>query len=319
MNAHFRKSYEAIAKCVGVDEETVRNRVKGYHRTGFIKDWRTILNPTVNQVGEVALWIDVNPPTSKDDVIEKIRSMPGVIGIGHYYGTLLAIALRYHNENAVRRQIELIRRVAEVDTVVVAKVPFPRCLISLGKTDWGILRAIQRDPRKPFTAIASEVGVSSRTVKRRMQRMIDDLAIFGFPSLNPRAAEGAIMATLLVTYAAKEKREVDEKIGTHLEPYLWHVFHMLPYHKGDPTVCGFNLILPHVGNAEEVLRWAKRLPGILGVRIELFDGMETLYGPLDEEIEKGIAQSSLAHAVMAYPAIPIVIGISTLALQFAFS
>src|SRR2546425_2562898 len=147
VNAHFRRSYDAIAKCVGVDEETVRNRVKGYHRTGFIKDWRTILNPTVNQVGEVALWIDVNPPTSKDDVIEKIRLMPGVIGIGHYYGTLLAIALRYHDENAVRRQIELIRRVAEVDTVVVAKVPFPRCLISLGKTDWGILRAIQRDPR----------------------------------------------------------------------------------------------------------------------------------------------------------------------------
>jgi DNA-binding Lrp family transcriptional regulator len=299
VNAQFRKSYESIAKRVGVSEETVRNRVKGYHRSGFIKDWRTIVNPTVIQAGEVVLWIDVNPPTSKDDVVEKIRLMPGVILIGHFYGTLLGIVLRYYDENAVSRQIELIRRVSEVDTIVVAKVPFPRCLISLGKTDWGILRAIQREPRKPCAGIATELGLSSRTVKRRMQRMIDEAAIFGFPSLNPRAAVGAVMATLLVTYSAEDKQEVDEKIGTHLESYLWHTFHMLPYRAGDPCVCGFNLILPHVGDAEEILRWARRLPGILGVRIELCDGMETLYGPLDEEIERGIAPRSVALAIIA--------------------
>ena len=126
------------------------------------------------------------------------------------------------------------------------------------------------------------------------------------------------MATLLITYTAEQKREADEKIGARLESCLWHVFHMLPYRTGDPMVCGFNLILPSVGDAEEVLRWAKRLPGILGVRIELFNGMETLYGPLDEEIEKGLAQSSLAQAVWAYPAISMIVGVSTLALQFTF-
>ena len=119
--------------------------------------------------------------------------------------------------------------------------------------------------------------------------MIDAAAIFGLPSLNPRAAEGAVMATMLVTYTAEAKREVDDAIGKHLEPYLWHTFQMLPYRAGDPWTCGFNLILPDVGEAEEVARWAKRLPGILGVRIELFHGMETLYGPLDEEIEMGSA------------------------------
>jgi DNA-binding Lrp family transcriptional regulator len=310
LNAQFRKSYDSIAKRVGVDEEMVRSRVKGFHRSGFIRDWRTIVNPTVIQAGEVVLWIDVNPPASKDDVVEKIRLMPGVILIGHYYGTLLGIVLRYYDENAVSRQIELIRRVSEVDTIVVAKVPFPRCLISLGKTDWGILRAIQREPRKPCAEIATELGLSSRTVKRRMQRMIDEAAIFGFPSLNPRAAEGGVMATMLVTYTAEEKREVDATIATRLESYLWHTFHTLPYRTGDPLVCGFNLILPHVGEAEEVLRWARRLPGILGVRIELFDGMETMYGPLDEEIERGAAERSLALAIVS-----LAFGLSALSLQ----
>jgi DNA-binding Lrp family transcriptional regulator len=297
VNAQFRRSYESIAKRVGVDEETVRSRVKGYHRSGFIRDWRTIVNPTVVNAGEVALWVDVNPPTSKDDVVEKIRLMPGVILIGHFYGTLLGIVLRYHDENAVNRQIELIRKVSEADTIVAAKVPFPRCPISLEKADWGILRAIQREPRKPCVEIATELGLSSRTVKRRMQRMIEEAAIFGFPSLNPRAADGVVMATLLVTYAAEQKREVDEKIKTHLDSVLWHTFHMLPYRTGDSLMCGFNLILPHVGEAEEVLRWARRQQGILGVRIELFDGIETLYAPLDEEIEKGIARRLTAQAI----------------------
>ncbi len=272
MNAQFRQSYEAIARRVGVDEETVRNRVKGYHRSGFIQDWRTIVNPNLLRSGELAIWMDVNPPTSKDEVVEKIRLMPGAVLIGHYYGTLLAIIIRYRNESAVKRQIELIRRVAEVDTLVVGKVPFPPCSRPLGKTDWGIVRALQREPRKPCAAIAKELRLSSRTVKRRT-----------------RAAQGAVMSTLLVTYAMEQKREVDEKIGTHFATYLWHIFHMLPYGIGDPLLCGFNLILPDVGEAEEVLRWAKRLPGILGVRIDLGDGLETLYGPLDEEIEMGSA------------------------------
>ena len=255
------------------------------------------MNPNLLRSGELAIWLDVNLPTSKDEVVEKIRLMPGVILIGHYYGTLLAIALRYRDANAVRRQIELIRKVAEVDTLVVTKVPFPPCARSLGKTDWGIVRALQREPRKPCTAIAKELGLSSRTVKRRMQRMIDERAIFGFPALNPRAVQGAVMSTLLVTYTLAQKREIDEKIGTHLATYLWHVFHMLPYEASDPLLCGFNLILPDVGEAEEVLRWATRLPGILGVRIDLFDGMETLYGPLDEEIEMGSALPSVDRPV----------------------
>jgi DNA-binding Lrp family transcriptional regulator len=297
VTTQFRKSYESIAKQLGVDEETVRNRVRGYHRSGFIKDWRTVVNPTLIHAGEVVLWIDVNPPTSKDDVVEKIRLMPGVILIGHFYGTLLGVVLRYYDENAVGRQIELIRRVAEVDTAVVAKVPFPRCLISLGRTDWGIVRAMQREPRKSCSAIAIELGVSARTVKRRMQRMLDEAAIFGFPSLNPRAAEGAVMATMLVTYAAEAKREVDEKVSTHTEAYLWHIFHMLPYRMGDPTMCGFNLILPDVGEAHEILRWAKRVPGILGTRMELFHGMETRYEPLDQEIERGSARPTVGRPV----------------------
>ena len=94
VNAQFRQSYEAIARRVGVNEETVRNRVKGYHRSGFIQDWRTIVNPNLLRSGELAIWMDVNPPTSKDEVVEKIRLMPGVVLIGHYYGTLLAIILR---------------------------------------------------------------------------------------------------------------------------------------------------------------------------------------------------------------------------------
>src|SRR6059036_823676 len=54
VNAQFRQSYEAIARRVGVDEETVRNRVKGYHRSGFIQDWRTIVNPNLLRSGDLA-------------------------------------------------------------------------------------------------------------------------------------------------------------------------------------------------------------------------------------------------------------------------
>src|SRR2546426_12296549 len=53
MNSQFRKSYESVAKQVGVDERTARTRGKGYPRRGFITDERPVLTPTLLRAGEI--------------------------------------------------------------------------------------------------------------------------------------------------------------------------------------------------------------------------------------------------------------------------
>src|SRR3989442_12262313 len=85
MGAHFRTSFGAIAKKVGVDEETVRHRIRRFHQDGLISGWRTIMNPAILGGGLYGIIFDVNPAIRKDEVIEAARLIPGMFLIVSFH------------------------------------------------------------------------------------------------------------------------------------------------------------------------------------------------------------------------------------------
>src|SRR5207249_4339940 len=148
------------------------------------------------------------------------------------------------------------------------------------------------DPQKPYTTVSQELGLSSRTVKRRLQRMIHEGAVFAFPAVDPNAARGVVMAALIVTYDPEKKEDLDPQIFAKLEAYIWHVFHMLPSEIDGLQSTTFNLALPTVGRSKEILRWTQSLPGLVGARIGLYEEAETFFEVFDEEIGKRVAALS---------------------------
>jgi len=292
MGAHFRTSFGSIAKKAGVDEETVRHRIRRFHEDGLISGWRTIMNPAILGGGLYGIIFDVNPEIRKDEVIEAARLTPGMFLLVSFHGSLITAVLRSYNDAALRKHIEILRRLARADRIYVAKVPFPPCTIVLSKSDWDVVRALRGDPQKPYTTVSQELGLSSRTVKRRLQRMIHEGAVFAFPAVDPNAARGVVMAALIVTYDPEKKEDLDPQIFAKLEAYIWHVFHMLPSEIDGLQSTTFNLALPTVGRSKEILRWTQSLPGLVGARIGLYEEAETFFEVFDEEIGKRVAALS---------------------------
>ncbi len=298
MSPDIRKPYRAIAEKIGIDEDTACNRVRRLHRIGLIEGWRTVLNPRVFEGGEVAVWMDVNPPEFKDDVAAKVKLMQGVVILSRFHGSMLALILRYHDERQLQRQLTLIRMIAKT-VGSLGRIPFPECRIQLSKLDWEILRAVYQEPRKPYTEAAHELGISSRTVKRRLGRLIEANALFAFPAINPKALAGSVLASLLVRYPAALTAEVNGKIARQLDPYVWHIFHMQPDTPGHPTPCVFNLALRNVATAHEILRWVREVPGILDARIDLFEEIHTSFEMFDTELEDRVGRLLLAAKASA--------------------
>lgn len=290
VGSDIRKSYGTVARSLGVDEGTVRNRVRALHGSGFIAGWRTILNPSLFGGGEIAVWLDVGGRASKDELFESACLLPGAILINRSHGKGVFVVLRYHDEVEVRREIDLLLRLADAEWRIVGRVPFPSCDLRLTPTDRSILRCIRGDPRRPAVAVSRELGISTRTVRRRLQRMIDHRALFAFPALEPKAVEGPLIGALLVTYRADRKAEIDERILAHLDDFLWHVFHMLPYAPGGLHPCAFNLFLPNLAKAREILIWAHDLPGVVECRLELMEELRTRFEVFDDELEKRLAR-----------------------------
>ena len=294
----FRSSFAGIGRKLGVDPDTVRLRVKKLHDSGLIAGWRTILNPSLLGGGEVAIWFDADPLTPKDELVEKIKLVQGVRFVSSFHGTLVSIILRYYDESSLPRDLELIRRIADVKSVTAAVIPFPQCRISLSKTDWEVLRALRRNPWKSLVLVSRELGLSSRTIQRKLDRLVREGALFSFPALNPMALKGSVLAALLVTYPGDQKQEVDARLAAHLEPYLFLVLHMTPFSAGELTPCVLNLALPNIPTAREIQIWSRSVPGVVSARIEMYEQMNALFETLDEDMENrtGLAVSSRGAA-----------------------
>ncbi len=275
----FRRSFREIGKKFQVDEDTVKNRVDRLRKLGLWEGSWLLVNPNLLGLSGVTFAFDV-PPESKDDLIPKLRLIEDVRLIKNYYGSLIGMHLCCESEQSIKKRVELVSRVSNTEKMLTASVPYPKCEISLSKTDWEIVRNIERNPRKSYSEISKELSVSSKTVKRRLERMVEGKALFVGWSANLEAFEGAILADLRVIHDSQELRgEVDRKIISRLEDYLyysgpWEGFSIFP------------LILPSVSKMQEIVKWAKEQRGVGNARIDILLERIVLFEQSSEALEK---------------------------------
>src|SRR5580658_360973 len=70
---NVRESYSDIARKLGVDEETVRARVKKASERGLIPAWRIMVNPLLIDCREAHLEIEVRDEERKAEAVSKIK------------------------------------------------------------------------------------------------------------------------------------------------------------------------------------------------------------------------------------------------------
>ncbi len=277
-----------MARKLRVDEVTVRNRIKRFQQSGFLKGWRLVVNPGLLGVRLAQLWFDVRPASAKDELIRKLSLMHGVLAISDSYGSSLTLVMMYEGETAAKKEFELIASISNAQSLVRANIPFPRCAIELEHTDWKIIKAIQTDPRGSYSVISRGVGTSPKTVKRRLRRMIEERALFVIPSLDPKALDGAIIADLVVFYANPgSKTDLDNRIVSQFDELL------VSTRLSDIEHGFFNLIIRNISKAKEVLAWVNEQPGVGKAFIELVQDRIEVYESFNEPVDKKLTETSM--------------------------
>jgi len=287
----IKRSFKAIAAKLNVDEVTVRKRLAKMERNGFLRYWMVMVNPTLLGLRGAQLSLDVPSPTDKHDLIEQLKLLPGSMVVVDCYGSSLFFGFFYRGGDSLQRQVDLVRRMSKTTNLVCTTIPTPECGIKLTETDWEIVRSLQNTPRKPYGTIARELRVSTRTVKRRLQRLISNRAIFILPSMNPSALEGVNQADLLVLYESpRSKAEVDWRIMALWDDYIARA------ELGARDSSFFNLFIKNVSKAQEVLDWVRQQPGVKSSRVDLVQNRYELYDALSKEFD---------IAIQRFPAPPI--------------
>ncbi len=287
--SNFRVSAAALAKRLGQDEDTVRHRLERMLGTGFLSVARLMLNPRTWGGGHATVWFDVEPSAQKRDLVSGLGLIPGMTHVAVFYDSLTA-CLEFDDETSLPGLVELVRRVGHAPEVLVALSAFPDVEISLTARDWDLIRVLCADPRKPYGQVGAELGITSRTARNRLMRLIQEAVIFEWPSPNFRTVHGLVPVCLQLRYPLSRKAEVDQAVAVRLEPYLWHTVHMLPYHSEDPWPCGYDLMLPNLSVAREILEWAQHLPGVEFARAYLYDEVISFFESYGDRLDRRLAR-----------------------------
>ena len=294
VNARARTCVRAVAAQLGVSEGTVRNRILRLHESGFIKEVRLIPNPSLMGLGEANVLVDVPREKLRDEFVEELRLLGDVVILAVFHGPLVSVIFRYRGEPELVRRIALIRRLAKVDAVTVGRIPFPPCNLPLSSSDWGLLRAFHRDPGRTYASVGREVHASSRTVKRKLERMLRENAAFVFPAFDIGKIPRGTVGTLIVEYPLEIKADVDRRVTARLGESFFTILHMLPFRNSDPALCGYNFVVPNVPKGQAMLHELQAIRGIQAARVEWFERVEMNFEPFAEDLQRGQATMSLS-------------------------
>ena len=290
--SEIRESMSSAAKKLHLTETTLRSRTRRLFESGFLEGWLVFVNPrSVNQRVAV-IRLDVLPPSAKEDVIRKIRLIDDVWLISKNHESALGISTYYSDEASLKKKVELMARIANSEHVTFGEIPFPQCSYTFRDADLAIIRCVQESPSLTYSGIAKLVHLSGKTVRRRLNRMIREMALFVTLDFDFSKSKGIFIANLLVTFQSHEAWR-----DTEQETFSLIAEKMFGNVRGNPALSNYSLILDNVADMERILSQVKRLEGVNDAYLDLCQEYIALSQPMRDQVERlrKVPESSVAQ------------------------
>jgi DNA-binding Lrp family transcriptional regulator len=275
-------SLKDIASKLGVSRDTIRDRRLKLGESGLLKSAPIQANPCLLELSAGALSIDVDPD-SDPGAMQKLQLVDGILVLQSHVGGLLGVVFYYQDES-LQKKANLITSICDAKKAEFTRIPFPPCNLRLSRLDWEIVSALQNSTRETQSGIPSSLGISEKTLRRHLKRLVDGWAISRMLSVDVSRLRGAVLASLMVHYSVGQRVEVDHHLIQQLDeflffPGLWSSYSV------------YTLLLPSISEADAVLERTRSTKGIRAARIDLIKDHVELYGTLTEQV-----QSKLEHA-----------------------
>jgi DNA-binding Lrp family transcriptional regulator len=280
---NVRESYASIAKRVGVDEETVRKRIKKQEKMGIIQGWRATIHP--NLIGCVDAFVDleVNSRLNKEQIISQLKLLEGVVAISNFEGRGLDVFLFAEPERVLSRKVQLICTMCGADDYVCSNY-LPSCDMNPTETDWRIIWSMRNDPRKSISDIAKEARVASKTVNRRLKLLTDRRALFLIGLPNFRQTAGTT-GNFLISCS-------DKSIISAVSEAILSKFQSTAFVAVTASYQSYNIFFHNLSEAEAALQWIENLDGVTTVRMWIMKDLSYVWDWLDDQMKKHLTTTS---------------------------
>ncbi|MFX0075152.1 MAG: Lrp/AsnC family transcriptional regulator, partial [Candidatus Hermodarchaeota archaeon] len=170
---------------------------------------------------------DIRPGTDQQELIERIGQLDAVSGGAISLQNKMQIIHIYSDDYAFKKNLEDLMQFDEILNLDNFVLLIPPTLSfkseRLTKTDWRIINSIKDNCRKTDVNIANELGISPKTVKRRIKYLTENTIILFMIDLDTSAAD--FLSYLLIVKFQKIASESYNQIMKIVKNYfyVWRV------------------------------------------------------------------------------------------------
>ncbi len=175
-----RLTYRELAEMTNMSISAIHKRIRSLVDGGIINAF--IARPSVMALK--CLWVLIfgtSNAKSIDAVSKELGQHESIYFIGIAGGKFLYIVAFLRDISELQDYTTYVSKTSQISepTIGIINVPYLTLPEPLTTLDYKILKTLNRDARKPITDIADDVGLSAKTVRKRLDRMIENkLATF---------------------------------------------------------------------------------------------------------------------------------------------
>lgn len=168
-----RLTYRELAQETSLTVNAVHKRVQHLIEIGTIRAFTARPNIAALKGIMVGTW-GTTKAKSVDDVLLKLKEHDGVWFVAIQSGKFLYIVAYLRDISELQNYSSFVAKTSEIDhpTVGLINLPYQTVPETLKNVEFKILKSLRRDARKSAADVAEEVGLSTKTVTKAIDRMI---------------------------------------------------------------------------------------------------------------------------------------------------
>ena len=212
LSRNCRVSYNSLGSEIGLTTKSVKARVKKMQSSGVIDSFIVKVNPLVLGYSKSCMLVlRVNSKAADEKHIRRSLSLLGdILYTGHILGNISTFKVAVKKE--AEEKLELLDDVIGQDLLIQSQtVVFQNVREQPTYTDFKIMRCLLDNPRMEISDIAEKISMSSKTVARRLRKMIENHVLDFTVQCNFKAIRGYIVSVVSANTEKGSYRKVLER------------------------------------------------------------------------------------------------------------
>ncbi len=280
---NVRETYSSIARRIGVDEETVRRRVKRAEKLGSLAGWRMMPNPHLVECQAAGIDLEVADEAKKEEILNELKRVNGIIKVLDFRGSGLQITLYYPDEVELQNKTQLIKSICSPRSEpALWKMRFPSSNYKFTTTDWEIVQEMLEDARKSLETVSESIGVSLRTVSRRLASMVEKRAVYLQGTPNFRNFSGLSCVFLMFCPDLSKKKIADDMVINKMP-------RIEIFNTNSPQYSTFVAMFDNLTQADEFTKFIQGLDGVSSLKMGIMKDLIVIQTWLRKEIGRRIS------------------------------